>query len=446
MNKTVWKIFICFTVLSAIISMILLIINCFGIAYIGSDTSNVYPNSQRRVLERISKSISITDNEITLTDKSIIPENKWCILIDESGNVVWEQNKPEDIPNHYTINDIAKMTRWYLNDYPVYVRAEDYGLFVLGIPKNSVGKYDLQYSMDWFDTLPQRILIILAINLILAVLLAFLFGFKLYKRMKTLTLGIKDLRLEKRVQLKEKGIFKELSKNINETSESIERKNAALLLRDNARSNWIAGISHDIRTPLSMIMGYSETLANDSEISDENKQKANIITAQSIKMKKLIEDLNLISSLEYDMQPSKKKRVRLCPLLRSVVTEIVNNGLSEKYEINLDFGYEPAVIMGDETLLERAFFNLLNNSITHNEDGCKINISEYVQNGTVYIKICDNGIGVPDEVIENIAIIPKTAHGLGLPMAYKVFYVHGGKMKAENNKGFSVRIELPISS
>lgn len=444
MNKTVWKIFICFTALSAVISIILLIINFFGIAYIGSDTSNVYPNSQRHVLEQISESISITDKGITLTDKSIIPDNKWCILIDERGNVIWSQNKPDDIPNHYTINDIAKMTRWYLNDYPVYVRAEDYGLLVLGVPKKSVGKYDLQYSMDWFDALPKRILIILAINLILAVLLACLFGIQLYKRLKILASGIMDLRLEKSVRLKERGIFKELSKNINETSESIERKNAALLLRDNARLNWIAGISHDIRTPLSMIMGYSEALANAPEISEENKQKANIITTQSIKMKKLIEDLNLISSLEYDMQPSKKKAVRLCPMLRNIVTEIVNNGLSEKYEINLNFKYEPAVIMGDEALLERAFFNLINNSMTHNTNGCKIKICEYAENGTVFVKISDNGIGVPDEVIENIAVIPKTAHGLGLPMAYKVFHVHGGKMKVKNDGGFLVHIALPM--
>ncbi|MGI5825177.1 MAG: sensor histidine kinase [Bacillota bacterium] len=337
------------------------------------------------------------------------------------------------------------MTRWYLNDYPVYVRAEDYGLLVLGIPKNSVGKYDIQYSMDWFDALPQRILIIFAVNLILAALLACLFGRQLYKKLKNLTSGIQNLRLEKRVHLKEKGIFKELSKNINETSENIDRKNDALLSRDNARSNWIAGISHDIRTPLSMIMGYSETLANASEISEANRKKANIITAQSIKMKKLIEDLNLISSLEYDMQPSKKKAIRLCPLLRNTITEIINNGLSEKYEINLNFQHEQAVIMGDETLLERAFFNLINNSIIHNTQGCAINISEYAENGTAYINISDNGSGVPDDVIENIAVIPKTSHGLGLPMAYKVFYVHGGKMQVKNDNGFSVMIELPIS-
>lgn len=88
-------------------------------------------------------------------------------------------------------------------------------------------------------------------------------------------------------------------------------------------------------------------------------------------------------------------------------------------------------------------FNLINNSINHNENGCKIDITEYADKDKVYIKISDNGKGVGEEVIKNIDIIPKTAHGLGLPMAYRIIYVHGGKMTALNNNGFTVKIELP---
>lgn len=446
MNKTVWKIFIYSTLLSTVVALLLFLINFFGMAFIGSDTENPYPHSQRYILEQVAENLKISDTEIVLADETVIPENTWCILIDENGDVIWEQNQPQEIPNHYTINDIAKMTHWYLKDYPVYVRTEEYGLLVLGIPKHSIAKYELQYSIGWFDVLFDRILAVIAVNIILAALLAGLFGIHFYKRIKMLTSGIEDLRHEKKVRLKEKGIFRELSKNINQTSESIERKNDALQKRDNARANWIAGISHDVRTPLSMIMGYSEALANAPEISEKNRQKASVITAQSIKMKKLIEDLNLISSLEYDMQPSKKKEIRLCSLLRRIVTEMINNGLPEKYEINLEFRYEKAVVMGDEALLERAFFNLLQNSVTHNENGCQIFISEYEENGEVCIDISDNGIGVSDEIIRNITTIPKTAHGLGMPMAYKVFSVHGGKMEVENKNGCLIKLRLPIKN
>ena len=441
MNKTSLKIFICFTLTAAVIATILLVINAAGIAYIvGSDASvNLYDNSPRKTLNMVGENLTQTDTGFTLME-DILPNEFWCILIDENGDVIWSKNMPEDIPQQYSINDVAKMTHWYLNDYPVYVRAEDYGLIVLGIPKNAVSKYEMTYSMKWFDTLPQRILTILLINIFFAAILAFIFGIRLYRRLRTLMDGVDDLQREKRVQLKENGIFKEVSASINRTSDAIVRKNAALAARDSARSNWISGISHDIRTPLSVIVGYSEELSN--TLNGEEQKKAETITAQGIKIKKLIDDLNLISSLEYDMQPSKKNEVKICPLIRRVVSDILNSSIADKCEIELDLQNEKSVILADEDLIERAIFNLVNNSVTHNENGCKIWISQYEREGTVYVNIHDNGIGVQPEILENISQIPKSAHGLGLPMAYRIIRVHGGQFTAKNDGGLKIRIEL----
>lgn len=444
MNKTAFKIFIYFTLAAAAVATILLIINFFGFAIIGSDTrTHIYGHSPQGILDSVSDALMKTDDGFRLTDENIIQPDCWCILIDENGDIIWSKNKPNDIPEHYSINDVAKMTRWFLNDYPVYVRTMDSGLLILGIPKNAVGKYDMAYSMEWFDTLPQRLIGILVLNICLAAFLACVFGINLHSRLRVLINGINDLGQEKEVRLKEKGIFREISRSINNTSTAIERKNLALSQRDSARLNWISGISHDIRTPLSVIMGYSEELSESGELSEENKNKSETIMAQSIKIKQLIEDLNLISSLEYDMQPSQKSNIRLCPLIRRVVTDIANSGLSDNFEIELCLQDEKATVSADEALLERAIFNLINNSISHNKNGCKISISEHTGNGTVYLNISDNGGGVPDEVIKNITEIPKSTHGLGLPMAYRIIYVHGGKFTPINNDGFTVKIELP---
>lgn len=443
MNKSAFKIYISFMFMASVISILILIINFFGFAFLWSDSNtNLHNRSPKGMLDRVSEALVQTENGLKLTKKDILSPDCWCIVINESGNIIWSENKPKDIPDHYSINDVARMTRWFLNDYPVYVSTEDYGLLVLGTSKNAVGKYNMEYSMEWFETLPQRFIRILIVNLCLGMMLALSIGISLYKRLCVLTKGIDDLRQEKRVHLKEKGIFKELSKNINDTSEAIERKNEALASRDSARSNWISGISHDIRTPLSVIMGCSEAILESDELSEKNKKKAEIITGQSIKIKKLIEDLNLISSLEYDMQPSRKSKVRLCPLIRGIVTDIVNSGLSENFEIELDLRDEKTTVLADESLLGRAIFNLINNSIVHNKDGCKISIKEYTDNLTVYLDIYDNGCGVPTKVIENISGIPKSAHGLGLPMAYRIIHVHGGKLTAVNDNGFKVKIEL----
>ena len=184
MNKTVLKIFIGFSLLAASISMILLCINLFGFVAIGSDTeTHVHNYSPQGLIENIGNTLIQTDNGFILPG-NILPDYCWCILLNDNGNIIWSQNQPNDIPIHYTIKDIAKLTRWFLNDYPVYVRVEDYGLLILGIPKNAVGKYDMAYSMHWFNTLPQRIFIIFLFNLMFALLLAFVFGFGLYQNLK----------------------------------------------------------------------------------------------------------------------------------------------------------------------------------------------------------------------------------------------------------------------
>ena len=444
MNKTSLKIFICFTLTAAVVATILLVINIVGIGLIvGSDAStNLYDNSPKKTLDQVGESLRQTDSGFELAE-NIIPDEFWCVLIDERGDVVWSENMPDDIPQKYSITDVARMTHWFLNDYPVYVRADDYGLIVLGIPKNAVGKYEMTYSMKWFDTLPQRILTILLINIFIAAVLAFIFGMRLYRRLRTLMNGINDLQGEKRVRLPERGIFKEVSASINRTSDSIERKNAALTARDSARSNWISGISHDIRTPLSLMIGYSEELAKSETLPTEERDKAEIITTQGIKIKKLIEDLNLISSLEYDMQPAKRNDAKICPLLRRVLSDILNSGIADKCEIELDLQNEKSVISADESLIERAVFNLINNSIAYNENGCKICIRQYEREGTVYIDMHDSGKGVKPEILANISEIPKSAHGLGLPMAYRIIRAHGGKFAAKNDGGLKIRIELP---
>lgn len=479
-NLTILKIFASIVLLSTIVATTLFMINFLGLGTILSNQGEAFPNKPRGILEEISKNISVTTREggkqisCVLADESILPADYWCILLDENGDIIWSLRKPEDIPEHYSINDIARLTRWFLEDYPVYVRTEDYGLFILGIPKRSVGKYSLEFTMNWFDTLPSRILQVFIMNFIVAALLSFFFGFFLYKKIKLLTEGLAALKKEEIVALPAKGIFREPFSNINQTSRALARKNAKLAVRDQARSNWISGISHDIRTPLSMVVGYGGQLAENPELSEKNRKYAAIITAQGLKIKKLIEDLNLISSLEYEMQPTDKKVLQVSVLLRNVIGEILNSDLLDendiqlsdslpadnsgqrnlsepfsakqsKYGIVLSLHCGQATILGDESLLSRAFYNLLHNSITHNEDGCLITVSDSLQAEYVSITIRDNGQGVPEKVLNNLDTLPGTAHGFGLPMACKIIRAHGGSFHAENRDGFVVTIHLPLS-
>ncbi len=98
-----------------------------------------------------------------------------------------------------------------------------------------------------------------------------------------------------------------LAQNVNRASSLLQQRADSLKQRDEARSNWIAGISHDIRTPLSMVLGYASDLEESNNISIEQKQQASIIRKQAEKLRSLVSDLNLVSMLEYEMQPPLNK-------------------------------------------------------------------------------------------------------------------------------------------
>jgi len=390
-----------------VIATLLLIINALGLGILASDTDFLLQeHSPKSILEDIARNLKETDTGYTLSNGTI-PDDYWCILLDDNGTILWSENQPDDIPTHYSIRDIAKLTHWFLCDYPVFVRAEDYGLLILGIPKNAVGKYELIYSMKWFDSLPERLVIILFINLAIVLFLSLIFGRKLYGNLKTITSAINDLRNEREVSLPEKGIFR------------------------------------DVRTPLAIILGNAEELEHAPELTESSRKKAASARKQSIKIKKLIEDLNLISSLEYDMQPSKKHPVSICPLLREMVCDIYNN-LSESYSIDVDLRAENAIVSGDESLLGRVFFNIINNSIVHNPDGCTISISEAVQDQKVWIEIRDNGCGIDEAVIQNSDELLQGRHGLGLSMTRKIVKAHGGTLGIRNDEGCVVTIKIPV--
>ena len=118
MNKTALKIFLSFIFLAAATAIIMLLINCVGLALLLSDKNDIYSNSQRYILDQISENMTVSEDGLMLSDISAIPEENWAMVIDAEGDVIWELNRPDDVPDSYSINDIARMTRWFLNDYP----------------------------------------------------------------------------------------------------------------------------------------------------------------------------------------------------------------------------------------------------------------------------------------------------------------------------------------
>ena len=372
----------------------------------------------------------------------------FAMIISPQGDVVWQWQCPEELPMHYTAGDIASFSKWYLKGYPVKGwRVDDY-LVLCGNEKNFSWKYSVEVPLKFMENLGYYVSINLLINLSIIFCIILIIGYRFYKSLRPITKSIEELAEGKTIQLPEKGVISELNRKLNQTSLILESQQQALDKRDNARTEWIASVSHDIRTPLSMIIGYADGLSANEGLTEEQRRQAQIIMSQSTKIKTLIEDLNLTSKLEYHMQPLNIEHFMFAPFLREIVVSYLNGGIKEEFTISLtiDTDVESTLMNGDKKLLTRAINNLINNCMQHNQGGCHIELAASLLNAKVCsFAIKDNGIGIPPIIVAalNGQAIEKVPHIMGLRISKQIINAHQGNFYISSDS-HTVVMELPL--
>lgn len=408
-------------------------------------------HSPTQLLEAISEDLQQSTNSYALSDNTITKmeqENAWCMMINnENGNVLWNYKLPPEVPLHYTMGDIAEMTRWYLQEYPVFVSNQSAGLLVVGYPKDSFWKLSAYKTSASIKIDILGLVSLFLLNIVIVLILFIHNSRKVEKSIKPILTGIEEISTGKNTQLVEHGELAEINTKLNKVANTLQQ-------RDMARANWISGISHDIRTPLSMVLGYSSSLETSNTLNAEQQEKVVAIRQQATKIKNLIEDLNLTSKLEYDMQPLRVEKIYLVELARQVVCEFLDSNLDSSFSIDFitDSDSELFYMNGDEALLKRAIINLIQNSIGHNPSGCEITVSVSCNNQNATVVIADNGIGVSAEKLKELN--SKThymestdeklnlRHGLGVLLVRQIIDAHHGTMKIESSpqEGFKTTL------
>lgn len=443
----------------SIILLVFLNVAFYAIVFV-KNTSGFSPWD---MAEQAAGALQLTDRGFFLPDEitaELKEQNVWAVLIDDdTRTVIWQTGDlPDSIPMQYTLSDIAMLTRGYVDGYPAFTGEAQDGLLVLGYPKDRFWKHTrASWDYDFIINLPRNIIIILAVNSVLIFLIYAATNSKLLRSIKPLINGIQDLSDGNPVCMKEEGVLSELAEKINKTSEILQEQAEQLRKKEAARANWIAGVSHDVRTPLSMVMGYAGQLTNSQSLSDDQRKKAAVIVKQSRRIKDLISDLNLASRLEYDMQPLAIRQENAISIVRQVIVDFMNMDVDDRFPIewkNADV-LSVCCINADKDLLKRAISNLIQNSINHNEGGCAIYVS--VDDADNACKICieDNGIGASDEQINRLNNTPhymvcdtnatEQRHGLGLLLVKQILNGHNGKVIIDHSKygGFKVVLIIP---
>lgn len=446
---------------AVMITMIIFIINIsliLGIVYHASkkEYQDNHQNSSRSVMSSIGEEMHEKNGgyELTAQGYQFLEKSEyvWAMLINAEGDVAWSWRLPDNIPQKYTMADVSVLSKWYVQDYPVRTWIYGDGFMVYAHDIDTVSKINGEYSVKFIRALPNNVTIWIAANISLIIILALYLGYRFYRSLKPLAYGIEGLSQQEKISLPEKGITEELARKLNKTSEILEEKNEKLTQRDNTRTEWIAGVSHDIRTPLALIMGYAAGLSEDEQLNTEQREKAAAIQRQSLNIKKLIEDLNLTSKLEYNAQPLRMEAYRPAMLMRDIVAEYYNDGLDDNYTIYLVIQQqvEEVTSLGDIELLKRCFRNIIGNSIRHNKEGCFINICLNRMGLSVEYIFQDSGSGISDEVVcvlENNGekiLSGSEPHVMGLRVVRQIVQAHQGALEftGRPSGGNDIRIIL----
>lgn len=445
------------------ISMLLLLLLNILVFYVVG-LQQTASGSPYTTADEIGKALKKTEGRYILDDEhveALETQNIWAVRIDnETHTVTWQtDNLPDDIPLEYALSDVSDLTLGYIHDYPTYVGDSEGGIVVLGYPKNRYWKSMWPtWDYDFIANLPKTVLIALMCNVFLVFLIYIAVTGALVRSVDPIIAGIKSLTTKDKLKVKEKGVFSELASSINQTAEMLQNQERLLSKKETARANWIAGVSHDIRTPLSMVMGYAAQLKDDSHLTDEERKKAAAIIKQSERMRNLINDLNLASKLEYNMQPIKPVKHNMVAIVRQVVVDFMNMDLDDTHPMEWETEEALAVctVNVDKDLIKRAIGNLIQNAVNHNKQGCKIYVSVGSDNGKCTVTVSDDGVGATDEQIDQLNNAPhymvcdenttEQRHGLGLLIVKQIVLAHGGTVIIGHSAygGFSVKLILPV--
>ena len=227
--------------------------------------------------------------------------------------------------------------------------------------------------------------------------------------------------------------------------------------QDRLRRDMLANISHDVRTPLTHLQGYLETLLikEDSLTAEERREYLQIATQQSEQLSALVSDLFELAKLDSISEPLEKEPFSIAELVQDVAQEFRLAAREKGVELDAEIQGAPVQVSGNIAAIARVLQNLLENALRHSAPGDRIRISVERHGDAVRVSVSDTGPGIPPEERERIFdrfytrathLAPSTeGSGLGLSIAKRALELHDSDLTCESEQGSGTTFlfELP---
>ena len=245
--------------------------------------------------------------------------------------------------------------------------------------------------------------------------------------------------------------YKELMPFIN----TIQEQHKNILMNAKMRQEFTANVSHELKTPLTAISGYSELIQNGMANEEETIRFAGEIHKSAKRLLTLINDTIRLSQLDTSEQKVIYEAIDLYKIAEDCVNMLKFS--AENHGIDISIHGTNAYLEGNREMLEEVVYNLCDNAIRYNNEGGKVDVTVKPVKGKIYLCVEDNGIGISKEhqerIFERFYRVDKArtraegGFGLGLPIAKLIVEQHHGTIEVESKKngGSSFIVKLPLT-
>lgn len=226
---------------------------------------------------------------------------------------------------------------------------------------------------------------------------------------------------------------------------------------ENMRKEFVANVSHELKTPITTIKSYTETLMDGAiEDRDVSMKFLSVVDDECDRMARIVRDLLQLSDMDYKQTKWNKKPIDINELLENIYLKIKMSAEEKSQNIKLNIEENIGQIIADKDGIEQVILNIITNAIKYTPDNGVIEIAAKSDNEKVAITVKDNGIGIPKEdinrIFERFYRVDKARSremggtGLGLSIAKQIIEAHKGEIliTSQFNKGTTVDIILPL--
>lgn len=418
---------------------------------------NTFTNNFSTWIEEKDSGIGVKQIGIERLDKYGL----WVQIVDESGQEIFEHNKPDYYPDSYGMAEIIALAESrYENGNTVFISSvtiSDRTLnYVVGFPY-AVGKYMLYYNGENVARLSPFAKNVIFFSICIVILFAFVYAFWLSRKLSTIISGIRNIIENSYKPMKETGIFGEIYSSLNKMDMEIRRSEKIQQETDHTRKEWIANITHDLKTPLSPVKGYAELLADKSSFDLKTVQDYGKIILKNVNhMEKLMNDLKLTYQFQAGAIPYTPQKIQIVRFLKELVIDIANDPTFSKRTIEFKSNMQELMIAVDPDLLRRAVGNIIINAFVHNPFDTKVKVTvNTVSDNRLSVSIWDNGNGMNETELSNLwcryyrgmnTKEQPDGSGLGLAIARQIITLHCGNISAKSSPGIGTEfiILLPL--